>query len=92
MNSLKVVITTPEGTVYSDACDSVILTVCDGVNGNEGGSYGVRKGHADAIISIANGPITVKRDGEAVFTARLSDGIAMVKSNTLTVTASRIDK
>ena len=92
MNSLKVVVTTPEGAIYSDTCDSVTLTVCDGVNGNEGGSYGVRKGHADAIISIANGPITVKRDGKAVFTARLSNGIAMVRNNVLTVTASRIDK
>ena len=70
-------------------CDSVILTVQDNKDGKGGGSYGIRKGHAKALIATAEGTVTAKKDGEVIFSAIVGSGFAVIDSNHITVTSHK---
>ncbi len=79
-------ILSPDGVRAEISCDSVVLTVRDSSeNGKGGGSYGIRKGHAEAIIATAKGNITAKKDGNVIFSDTLSDGTATVSKDNITV-------
>ena len=68
-------------------CDSVKLNVADSVSGKFSGSYGIRKGHAKAVFSLAEGTTEVYKDGKLIFSAHTSDGFATVEDNEVRVTA-----
>lgn len=70
-------------------CDSVILTVQDNEDGKGGGLYGIRKGHAKALIATAEGCIKAKKDGETIFSVNLGSGFATVDKNHITVTTHK---
>ena len=83
---LTLLILSPGGIKADVSCDSVVLTVRDSSeNGKGGGSYGIRKGHAEAIIATANGNITAKKDGNVIFSDTLSEGTATVSKDKITV-------
>ena len=79
---LKIV--TPEGALTPVECDSVHLTVCDNKKGSGGGSYGIKKGHIEALFSLGKGEIKAFLDSEAIFSAKCGSGFANVKENTVT--------
>lgn len=83
MLTLKII--TPHGKKAEISCDSIILTVEANENGKGGGSYGIRKGHAEALIATAKGIITAKKDGETVFSETFSEGTASVSEDVVTV-------
>ncbi len=85
MNNLNLIIATPKGSLKPIECDSNHLTVCDNASGKSGGSYGIRKGHVNAIFSLENGTTTALLNGETVFSANTSKGFATVNQNTVTV-------
>ena len=77
-------------------CVSVRFNVPDGEkNKNSGGSVGIRKGHADALMSLKAGCVkTFSENGESC-EFRVGNGIAMVGSNRVTLitdTYSEADK
>ena len=81
--SLKVI--TPEKEYIYDDCDSVNFCVADNLKGKDGGSYGIRKGHAKAIFSLGNGKLVALKNGEAIVTANAAAGFARVDNNVITV-------
>ncbi len=85
MNNLILIIATPNGSLPPIECDSVHLTVCDDAKGKNGGSYGIRKGHVNAIFSLESGKTTALLNGETVFSANTSNGFATVNQDTVTV-------
>ncbi len=85
---LKIV--TPEGERCSVTCDSVKFHICDG-NSRQGGSYGVRPNHADAVFALKAGAISANLDGETVFSAQISDGFAEKRDCTLVVSADKVN-
>lgn len=86
MGELALKIVTTEGARASIPCDSVHLTVCDNEAGRGGGSYGIRKGHTKAILSLAeSGAVTAYRAGKTVFTGRCAGGFATVDGDLVTV-------
>ena len=66
-------------------CDSVKLNIADSVNGKFSGSYGIRKGHAKTIFSLAEGKISVNLDGQEIFSAECSEGFATVDNDNIRV-------
>ncbi len=86
--TLKIVM--PDGSGQTVACESVTLTVCDGKDGKGAGSYGIRQGHAAAVIALEHGPVCAKSGGKEVFSAVISGGFALVENNTVTVTAESV--
>lgn len=87
MDNLCLQIVTVEGKKQPIYCDSVVLPLCDGERNTGGGSYGIHKGHADAIFVLAKGKIIAKKSGAEIFCADCSDGFARVSQNVVTVTA-----
>ena len=81
---------TPHKVFDSVECDSVKLNVADSVSGKFSGSYGIRKGHAKAVFSLAEGITAVYKDEKLIFSAHTSDGFAVVENNEVRVTVDGI--
>lgn len=90
MSTFNLSIVTPDGVNQTCACDSVNLLMADDRNGKNGGSIGIRKGHADAVIALDEGEVTAKLEGTVVFHARISGGFAVVKNGNLSVLAETL--
>lgn len=86
MGTLTLKIVTPQGSQPPVACDSLRLTLCDGENGLGGGSYGIRSGHAKALLALAaSGPVTALAAGKTVLAGRCGGGFASVEGDAVTV-------
>lgn len=81
---------TPHQKLESIECDSVKLSVADSVSGKFSGSYGIRKGHAKAILSLAEGRISVSLDGKEIYSVECEGGFATVENNEVRVIADSI--
>ena len=71
-------------------CDYITLDVADDKKGGFSGSYGIKKGHADAIISVREGKVTAQKNGEIVFASQTSSGFATIKKNVVNITVDSI--
>lgn len=81
---------TPHQKLEPIECDSVKLSVADSVSGRFSGSYGIRKGHAKAILSLAEGRISVRLDGKEIYSVECEGGFATVENNEVRVTVDSI--
>ena len=71
-------------------CDSVRLPISDNLKGDFSGSYGIRKGHANAVLSLKSGKIILTSNEKTVFEADISDGFATVENNEVCITVSDV--
>jgi F0F1-type ATP synthase epsilon subunit len=71
-------------------CDSIRLPIADKLNGEFSGYYGIRKGHTKAVFSLAEGEVIATLNDEAVFSAHISNGFAIVENNEVNVTVDKI--
>lgn len=85
--TLKVL--SPASPTVTVVCDSVNLTVCDNSIGKGGGSYGIHKGHAHALIALGEGAIFAKKNGKEVYRAQIAGGFATVLPDIVTVTVQK---
>lgn len=87
-------IVTPEGTRGEYECDDVILYACDNADGEGGGSLGVHRGHAPAVIALEDDSfVTAKADGVEVCRVRVAGGFARVEDDhVLVVTPNAEEK
>jgi len=85
-------VVTLSGTQPPLACDSVHLNVSDDLDGRGGGSYGIRQGHVNALISLQAGPLTAYQNGKVLLQAQAGDGFATVKDNKVTVVVDTFQK
>lgn len=85
MRKMKFTLFTPHRQFPSLECDSVKLSIADSINGKFSGSYGIRKGHAKAIFSLAEGRISASLDGQEVFSAQCGEGFATVENDDVRV-------
>ena len=85
MCKLTLKIATPNGAHDPILCDSIRLTVCDDLSGRGGGSYGIRPGHAKALLSLDQGSIKAFLSDRCVLTGHSGTGFATVEQNTVTV-------
>ncbi len=66
-------------------CDSVRLTVADNEKGRGGGSCGIKKGHAPALIALSEGKVSAYRGNEEIFSRQTKGGFASVENNIVTL-------
>lgn len=84
-NPLTLCVFSPTGAETAIGCDSIRLSAKDGKDGKNGGSLGVRKGHAPAMVALGQGPLLALLQGETVFEGAFPGGIAVVEHDTVTV-------
>lgn len=89
---LTLIIVTPSKEYCYENCDSVRLCINDGIKGNEGGSYGIRYGHAKALLSVAEGSISAFSNGKQILYAKISTGFADVDKGLITVVAKYLEE
>ena len=83
---------TPGGEICSVRCASVRFSVPDGKDGKiPGGSVGIRRGHADALMVVAPGKIEGFADGRVILTCRVDGGLAMIGDNRVSVLTNRAE-
>lgn len=85
MKELTLNIVTPRASYGPFCCDSVHLTVCDSKKGRGGGSYGIRAGHTESLLTLDKGPVEAFLSGKAVLTGKCSGGFATVEENTVLI-------
>lgn len=76
---------TPQRMFPSIECDSVKLCIADSISGKFSGTYGIRKGHAEAVLALAPGKISVSLDGKEIFFAESQGGFATVENDDVRV-------
>jgi len=78
-------IVTPGGRATVMKCESVRFNVPDGEKkGDKGGSVGIRKGHADALMSLDKCTVSVLSENGESRKFRVGKGMAMIGSNRVT--------
>ena len=76
----------PDGEELTVRCDSVRFTVPDSADGRiQGGSVGIRKGHASALMAVASGAVTAFSAGKQVFSRSMGGGLATVEGDRVTI-------
>lgn len=86
----KVNIYTPKGPCFSGNCEYVGFCINAGNDKGDFGSYGIKKGHADAIFSIGEGEISLKKGGQIIYSAKSSEGFAIMEKGVLNITLENI--
>ena len=91
--SLILRLITPAGQMTETKCDVVTLFARDNEEGEGGGSVGIMRGHASAVIALAAGQkITAKQNGAVVFSAVAPlGGLAHVKDDVVTVVTEKTE-
>ena len=87
---MTLTIITPNTAPVSVECDSVHLTAEDNAEGSDGGLYGIRPGHAPAIIALAEGKLEAFLSGEKVMSTICMQGFARVSDNKIIITAESV--
>ncbi len=82
---------TPAGEKCALECDSVSFNLCDGKNGKQGGSYGVKPQHANAVFALDSGMLYAKLGDKTLLSAKASAGFAEMRNNVLTVNLDHIE-
>jgi len=85
MKELVLKIATPDGEAKEVTCDSVHLVAAEGEDGKGQGSYGIRYGHVNALISLGKGRVTAFSSGNTLFSAECEEGFATVQKDRVTV-------
>ncbi len=87
---MKFTLFTPHKQFPSVECDTVKLNIVDSVSGEFSGSYGIKKGHARAIFSLAEGEVSVSLKGDEIFSAKCEGGFATVENDDVRVSVHGI--
>lgn len=82
---MQLIIATPKGAAKPLECDSIHLNIRNDSKDKSGGSYGIRKGHVNALFSLEKGNITALLSGKTIFSATTTNGFATVNNDVVTV-------
>lgn len=82
---IKLTVISPCGALPQVLCSGVTLIAADNLNGKGGGSYGIKKGHAQALIALGKGELKASDGTDTIFTCRIDGGFATVFDNTVTI-------
>ena len=81
--TLKVVL--PDGLLCHTQCDSVNVCIVDDKNGKGAGSYGIRRGHAKAVLCLSSGKVEAFDGEKSVFSKQTSGGFADIENDVVSV-------
>ena len=81
----KLKIVTPNDSIGPLSCDSLRINIANNNKDREGGSYGIRKGHAQATFALDSGITEALENGKTVMRAKTSRGFAKVEPSLVTL-------
>ncbi len=87
--TLKVVL--PEGLLCQTQCDSVNVFIVDDKNGKGAGSYGIRRGHAKAVLCLGEGKIEAFDGEKSVFSKQTGGGFADIENDVVSVVVDSVN-
>lgn len=91
--ALTLVILTPAGEEAKLEAESVRLVACDNEAGENGGGFGIRKGHLPAVAALRdNSLVRAFTNGSEISRFRVSSGFARVEKDVVTVIAESAEK
>ena len=76
---------TPAGSMAEESCDGVQLILRDGADGRGGGSMGILRGHAPAVMALGEGTVRAVLNGKVSLCLRVSGGFDSVRDDIVTV-------
>ncbi len=82
---IELSVVTPEGEKASAQCDSVRLVAADGTDGKNGGGIGIHRGHASAMIALADSCVTALLEGQVILKVEIKSGFAAVNKDKIVV-------
>ena len=86
-------VVTPGGRASVLKCESVRFNVTDGEKkGDKGGSVGIRKGHADALMSLDKGRVFVSSEDGKSLEFGVGKGMAMIGGNRVTLLTGEFEE
>lgn len=83
-------ILTPDGAPIRLRCDSAHITIRDDLHGRGGGAYGIRCGHARAILALESGPLTARLGDQTVLRGRCGKGFARVDGQSIAIVTESV--
>ena len=90
--SLTLILTSPDRGETKIVCDSVRFSVPDGEkNPNAGGAVGIRPGHTDALMAVAEGRVFAFSNGKNVFSCTVGAGLAVVTGDSVSILTDRYE-
>ena len=87
--TLKVIL--PEGVLCEKECDSVNVCIVDDKNGKGAGSYGIRRGHAKAVLCLSSGKVEAFDGEKSVFSKQTSGGFADIENDVVSVVVDSVN-
>lgn len=91
MGKLVLRVITPKGCQEEIECDSVRVNAADNAVGKGGGAYGIRPGHAKAVIALEEGRLMAFMAGKCLLSASCGAGIAAVDAGSVTLITENCD-
>ncbi len=85
MSALTLKIVTSDGKNQTIDCDSVTLWMAADSRGRGEGSIGIRKGHAEAVIALGNGPFAANLENKMIYSGQTQGGFATVLKDIVTI-------
>ena len=89
---MELKIISPNGVVGPLECDSVHLFIADDAQEKMGGSYGIRQGHAEAVLVLDRGELSAFFESKLLLQGIHSSGFATVEKNLVTVVAENFEE
>ena len=83
-------IITPHGAIGPLRCDSLKISITDGKQSGKGGSYGIRKGHAETLFALEEGTTQAFLDGKSVLFAQTSGGFAKISRDLVIIVVDSV--
>lgn len=87
MDGLTLKVLTPAGQAAELSCTGVTLFLPDGKDGRGGGSIGIRKDHAPALMALCQSQVLALEGDNVIARINIPSGFAEVRDNIVTVTA-----
>lgn len=85
-------IVSPDGSLGPLNCDSVRLQIADDMEEKHGGSYGIRKGHAEAVLVLEEGALFAFAESKPLLSGRHGKGFATIEKNKVTVVTEHFEE
>ncbi|MDG2332831.1 MAG: ATP synthase F1 subunit epsilon [Myxococcota bacterium] len=76
--SLDLIVVTPQGEVFAEAVEQVVLPGAEG-------DFGVLENHEKFLTALKPGPVEIRLPGGTIEWAAISDGFAQVTANQVVV-------
>ena len=83
--AVTLTVITPDAPPVTLLCDAIRLTLQDNRKGKGGGAYGIRPGHAPAVLSLGHGVLEARRGGRVNLRLTVAGGFARVGGDQVTV-------